>query len=143
MKKIIILLLSITTFLNCSNDDDNTSVTDNIVGEWKLIEARVNEFGPIPTTTVTDYSNENIIYNFQANGVLSITGANNNNIGYSNGNHDYFFGEDYLSGDPTPEEEKILLVKIGNTKWIYSSTNGQIKINNSYVDGPDLIFERN
>ena len=39
MKKFLILLLSITLFTACSDDDDATSVEGNIVGTWFLVEA--------------------------------------------------------------------------------------------------------
>jgi len=39
MKKFLILLLSITMFTACSDDDDSTSFEGDIVGTWILVEA--------------------------------------------------------------------------------------------------------
>jgi len=39
MKKFLILLLSITLFTACSDDDDAASDEGNIVGTWILVEA--------------------------------------------------------------------------------------------------------
>jgi len=39
MKKFLILLLSITLFTACSDDDDATSVEGDIVGTWILVDA--------------------------------------------------------------------------------------------------------
>jgi hypothetical protein len=137
MKKILILIFTIGIFSNCSNDD-NDSTNNEIIGEWKLIAARIIDFSTNPTI---DYSDENIVYDFQANGILTVTGGNN--VGYSNGDYEYIFVEDYLGGAPSPGEVMILLVKVNNsTKWTYNLTNGQMTLGNSYVDGPDLIFER-
>jgi len=40
MKKFLILLLSITLFTACSDDDDATSVEGDIVGTWFLVDTR-------------------------------------------------------------------------------------------------------
>lgn len=103
--------------------------------EIKLIEIQIFNFGG---QNSIEYSNENIIYDFQPNGVLRITGGQN--IGYSSGEYDYFFGEDYLGGGTT--DPKILLVKINDSKWTYNLTNRKMTLGQSYVDGNDLIFER-
>ncbi len=134
MKKILIFIITIVTLSSCSNDD---SINDKIVGEWKLIGVSTMSFNPNSTI---DYSNENITYNFQSNGILLVTGGQN--VGYTNGEYEYFFGEDYLSGAPSPGESKTLLVKINSTKWTYDLTNGVMTLSTSYVDGPILRFER-
>jgi len=137
MKKIVILILTIATFSSCSNDDD--SLSNQITAEWKLIEAKfyVPEGGN-PSEGSIDYSNENIIYDFQSNGTLTVSGGDN--AGYYNGNYEYFFGEDYLGGGTN--EPKILLVTIDQSKWTYDLTNGKMTLGLSHVDGPDLVFER-
>ena len=134
MKKIIILIFSIGIFSSCSNDDDN-SLNSEILGEWKLVEAQILNFGG---QSSTNYSNENIIYNFLSSEILKVTGGQN--IGYPTREYEYFFGEDYLGGGTT--DPKILLVKINGSKWTYNLTNGKMKLGKSYVDGPDLILER-
>ena len=132
MKKIMALILIGFLFSSCSNTDD---ISDQIVGNWKLIEAKFYEFAG---ESSIDYSDENIIYNFQTNGTLIVSGGEN--AGYINGEYEYFFGEDYLGG--LPEGNKILLVKINNSKWTYNLINGKMTLGQSYVDGPNLIFEK-
>jgi hypothetical protein len=134
MKKILILILTIATLTNCSNDD---SINDQINGEWKLIGVSTMDFNSNPQI---DYPNENIIYNFRPNGILLVTGGED--IAYPNGEYDYFFGKDYLSGAPSAGESKTLIVNINSTKWTYDLTNGIMTLSTSYVDGPILRFER-
>ena len=134
MKKILILILTIATLINCSNDD---SINDQINGKWKLIGVSTMDFNSNPQI---DYPNENIIYNFRPNGILLVTGGED--IGYPNGEYDYFIGKDYLSGAPRAGESKTLNVNINSTKWTYDLTNGIMTLSTSYVDGPILRFER-
>ena len=86
----------------------------------------------------TDYSSENIIYHFQANNTLKVSGGEN--IGFSNGEYAYEFKNDYLSGFPSSGEIKIDLVQIQVSKWIFDNSSSQMVLDNSYVDGPQLIF---
>jgi hypothetical protein len=129
MKKILFSLILVISF-GCSNEDDLSQIT----GNWKLMEAQFNGF---QGESIIDYSNENITYTFLNNGTLVVDG--NDNVGYEEGEYDYFFGEDFLGGNQDP---KILLVKINNSKWTYSLSNGKMILGKSYVDGPDLVFER-
>ena len=133
MKKILILIMAIATLLSCSKDDDST--TDQIVGEWRLLRTTCCFFEGGKTT---DYSDENIIYNFKRNGILIITGGQN--VEYPVGEYQYFFGKDNLGSNTN--EPKILLVKIDNNKWTYSLTKGIMTLGMSYIDGPNLEFER-
>lgn len=124
-EKIYLLLLIHLILLSCSKND---LLENQILGEWKLIEERIiSETNPDPNTI--DYSNKNIIYNFKSNGKLVVTGGQN--VEYPNGEYDYFFGEDYLSGFPSENERKTLLVKIDNSKWTFNLTNGVIKLGQS------------
>ena len=134
MKKIILLIFTIGILSSCLNDDKN-STNNEIIGKWKLIEVQIFGFGG---QSSTDYSNENIVYEFQSNGILKVTGGQD--VSHPDGEYNYFFGEDYLGGGTT--DPKILLVKINESKWTYNLTNGKMTIGKSYVDGPDLIFER-
>lgn len=133
MKRILILIIAITTLLSCSKDDDST--TDQIVGEWRLLRTTCCFFEGGKTT---DYSDENIIYNFKSNGILIVTGGQN--VEYPIGEYKYFFGKDNLGGDTN--EPKTLLVKIDNNKWTYNLIEGIMTLGMSYVDGPNLQFER-
>ena len=137
MRKIFLLLITVATLISCSSDD---SISDQITGEWKLMSATIIDFTINPPTI--DYSNDNIIYNFRSNGTLTVSGEEN--VGYTEGDYEYFFGKDYLGGgQPNPGESKILVVDINSTKWTYDLTDGIMTLSITYIDGPLLRFERN
>lgn len=136
MKKLLLLLVFVTTIYSCSNPD--ITLENNIIGKWKLIEVKFPKIAKIsPPKSSIDYSHKNIIYNFQANNILIVSGGNNE--GYSNGNYDFYYGEDHLS---TIDNPKVFLVKINESKWTYNLTNEKMILGKSYVDGPDLVFEK-
>lgn len=143
MKKNFFIWLLLVIVSSCSNDDNNSqnddgnAVDDLLIGEWKLMAA--TQFGQ--TETITDYSNENITYTFKEDGIVSVEGGTN--LGYEIGDYTYIFEEDFVSGAPEPNEPKILLIKIEGTKWIFSETDDGMTMGTSYLDGTDLIFERN
>ena len=134
MNKLPILILTIITLLGCSKEDESSN--NQIIGEWKLVEAQFNGF---EGQKYIDYSSEEIIYHFQSNGILKVTGGKVE-VGYKNGEYEYFFGKEYLSGAPTENETKTLLVIINSNKWTYNFTNGEMKLGQSYIDGADLMF---
>lgn len=135
MKKITPLILIGILVFSCSNDD---GITAQIVGSWKLTEARFYGLqGGDSSEGSINYTNENIIYNFQTNGILIVSGGDN--AGHKNGEYEYFFGEDHLGSSNDP---KSLLVNINNSKWTYNLTNGKMTLGKSYVDGPDLVFDK-
>lgn len=137
MRKYILLLLSLSLFLHCSKDDA-VPASPQILGEWKLVSARIAN---LITVQTVDYSDQNIIYDFRANGVLWVS---QDNMGYAQGTYEYVFEEDYLSGSPSPGENKGWLVKVNNIrKWIYQRVDGKMLLRTSYIDGPDLTFEKN
>ncbi|WP_026450494.1 hypothetical protein [Aequorivita capsosiphonis] len=132
MKKILILLLTLVTVLGCSKNDD--AETNAIVGQWKLMRTVINGVaGP----TTFDYSAENILYRFNENETLVVSGEEN--AIHSNGEHEYFFGEDYYPGDTTGP--KALLVKIDEKKWVYNLTDGEMHLEDRFV--ADLFFVKN
>ncbi len=135
MKKFIPLILIGILISSCSADDANNS---QIVGNWKLMEAKFYGLeGGTTSEGSIDYSNQNIIYNFQTNEILLVSGGGN--AGYPTGEYEYSFGTDYLGGSNEPQ---ILIVKINSSKWTYDFKDRKMILGKSYVDGPDLIFER-
>ena len=66
MRKILILLLSISIFTACSDDDD-ASIEGNIVGTWLLVEAN-----NVPGITVNDCTGQSTI-TFEADNTASST----------------------------------------------------------------------
>lgn len=131
MKKEIYVAIFSLLALACTKDDEASP----IYGKWKLLEARYYGF---QSERSVDYSNRNIVYNFQVNDILIVSGGDN--AGYPNGEYQYFFGEGYLSD--IPEANPVVIVEINDTKWEFDLTDGKMTIGQAYVDGPNLIFER-
>lgn len=99
MKKILVLILIITTLSYCS--DNNDSTIDQIIGEWKLMQAKFYGLeGGSSSEDSIDYSNDHIIYNFYPNGTLIVSGGKN--AGYSDGEYGYFFGKDHFRKQQRP-----------------------------------------
>ncbi|HET8837608.1 MAG TPA: hypothetical protein VFM82_01280 [Flavobacteriaceae bacterium] len=145
MKKFLILILSIG-FVACSSDTATEQklgdcVFGEIVGQWKLIKSEqmgIDEHGEFKLFT-SYYNLENVIYDFQDNGILIISGGQN--PGYSAGEYAYIFEEDYI-GYPIGNEPKVWQVEIGQSNYLYNCVNGTMILGQSYVDGTDLFFKR-
>lgn len=140
MKRFIFLISIIITLCSCERNDIEI-INTRIIGEWKLVQIEQNFMSPegIKKST-TDYSSKNVIYNFQKNNLLKVSGGEN--FGYSNGEYPYEFKKDYLSGSPSAEETKINLVIINDSKWVFNFSGSQITLSKAYVDGPTLILEK-
>lgn len=135
MKRFITVLVLTLLFANCSKNDDQ--ISSPIFGKWKLAKAEQNNRTSV--TSVIDYSNQNIIYDFGANSNLNV---NLNHPNFKSGNYTYEFKSDYLSGFPSAGETKTLVVIIDNQKWTYQLVNKQMILGTSYFDGPDLYLEK-
>lgn len=138
MKKIYMLILTTLMVFNCSNEDDISS--SDIVGEWKLMEA--NSYGPNPRTNYytlqsKSYYLSNITYTFNLDGTLVVSGGDN--VGMSNGVHEYVFEYDYLGYNSGPY---IKLVNINGLKWTHDYNNGIMTLGRLYIDGDQLVFRR-
>jgi len=136
MKKIITLFLVAFLFINCSSNDNDDTVENPVVGTWKLVKTESLVFGG--PNTVKDFSNQNIIYKFDNKSNLTII-KNGTNVSTQK----YEYKLDYISESNTPGESKVNMVVIdGSTKYIYHFINGQMKLEESYIDGEDLYFEK-
>lgn len=140
MKRFIFLISIIITLCSCERNDIEI-INTKIVGEWKLVQIEQNFMSPegIKKST-TDYSSKNVIYNFQKNNLLKVSGGEN--FGYSNGEYPYEFKNDFLSSSPSAEETKINLVIINDSKWVFNFSGSQITLSKAYVDGPTLILDK-
>ncbi|MGS2764747.1 hypothetical protein [Sinomicrobium sp. M5D2P9] len=124
----ISLLLS-----SCNNDDDNSS--PNIIGDWKMIKIEVYS----SELEETDYSDNNILYQFQSDGAL-IVEADVDNDGYNNGSYNYEMNLEHLSGNLSVEEPQEYIVKIENNKWVLDMSTDTMTLSQAHVDGPTLFF---
>lgn len=112
---------------------DTDIIANQIVGKWKLTRTELYD-------RINDHSDENVIYNFQSNGILLVSGGGNIG-GYRDGEYSYVFKKDYLSNYPGPNDILIWLVKIDGMKWTYGSQKKLMTLGTSYVDGSDLCFQ--
>ena len=135
MKRFITVLVLTLLFANCSKNDDQ--IITPVIGKWQLIKVEANN--RTSTTTITDYTSQNIIYEFTTNSNLNV---NSDHSIFKAGNYNYEFKSDYLSGFPSAGETKTLVVIIDNQKWTYQLVNKQMILGTSYFDGPDLYLEK-
>ncbi len=132
MKKYLLILISIL-FIGCTDNDDSVSP---ILGQWKLTIVEQNIFGG---GGATNYTAQNIMYNFASNG--NVTVSSDNEI-HTAGTHLYLYEYNYLSGNPSPGETQMYVVQINNTRWIYNLNGNTMSLDNGYVDGPKMYFVR-
>ena len=128
MNKIIYYIIFSFLIISC-NDDDSTNKSP-IVGNWKLSQAKIyvtTKTGEIKLETI-DYSSKNIKYEFKQNNNLIVTGVDSENLSYSNGNYKYEFKTDY--------------VEIEQLKWNSTYSQSTLILDQTYVDGPQLILTR-
>jgi hypothetical protein len=118
--------------LNCHVEAVEGSEGD-VVGKWKMVKRETIRLvsGEIE---VRDYSCDNIIYYFRADGVLEI----NNNVGgwrYETGIYSYEL-------IPSAENEDQINLHIGDFKWPFKIGKSEMTLNMSHVDGPIFLFLR-
>lgn len=135
MKKIITLLLIAFLSTNCSSNDDDTT-QNPVVGTWKLMKTEKVVFTGPTGIVSTDHSSQNIIYKFDSKANLTIT----NGTDVKTSKYEYKF--DYLSENSTPGKTKLDLVIIEGSKYIYSLVDGQMKLDESYIDGESLYLKK-
>lgn len=133
MKNIITLLLIVFTFAGCSNDGDDKT-QNPVVGNWKLIKTRNIIQGNNNPIVFTDYSSQNKIYKFDTKSNLTITTGSNVE------QYKYEYKIDYLTGDATSGGTKSPVVIIEGVKYGYLFLDGQMILEQSYVDGEDLYL---
>lgn len=135
MKKIITLLLIAFLSANCSSNDDDTT-QNPVVGTWKLMKTDKVVFTGTTGIVSTDHSSQNIIYKFDSKANLTIT--NGTDVKTSK----YEYKLDYLSENSIPGKTKLNIVVIDGSKYLYSLVDGQMKLDESYVDGETLYLKK-
>jgi hypothetical protein len=133
MKKFFLLIAITSMIFGCSDEDEsNQLITGEIVGQWKLIKEHARAWD----SHISDVSAKNIVYNFKSNGILRVSGEQ---IGpYKNGQYKFSFGEETLTIGGQNYES--LIVRIGNQKWLYSISEGQMSLIELDGDGGSLTF---
>lgn len=137
MKKYILFLCTLSLFSNCSKED-TVPMDTQIIGAWKLVSAKIIV---VNSSYTVDYSDQNIIYDFQPDGILFVS---EDNEVHEHGTHEYIFEEGYLGSSSNSSGNTIPFVTINMyRKYFYQRIDGKMILRNSYLDGPDLTFERN
>lgn len=139
------LIMVLPFFSACKKDDHLdealrcpveavNGANDNITGKWKLVKAKAVFRDP----RTEDYSCNDIVYDFRADGMLVISGTTKNPIGYDEGQYAYEFS----IGKLYQEAEEDYTLKIGNTSLACNIEENQLVINESPLDGPILHLVR-
>lgn len=140
------ILIILFMIIACKKDDNMEEnlrcpiealdgANDNVVGKWKLAKAKVVFQNP----RTEDYSCDEIIYDFRADGILVISGgASSDSIGYPEGQYTYAFTADKLF----EWVEESYTLSIDETKIASGINNNQLILNSSPLDGPILYFVR-
>ena len=109
---------------------------DDIIGKWKLVKARIIKLAHDISTE--DYSCNDIIYHFKADGSLIISGVDDGMPVMRNGEYAFEFNDtilyDHLEYDHT--------LKIGKSKKACGIHNNAMTLDASPVDGNTLYFIR-
>lgn len=132
----LLLLLAITGLTLSCNNDDNSAVDNGFFNSWSLIKAG-NGFGGINN----EFEPGIIIWHFNQNGTVTVTNNNTDEQAY-----DYFdsgtYNYQFTTGDENNSGcEKELTVN-NRTFGCFTMENNTLRLDESYIDGDYLIFER-
>ena len=117
MRNVVLFSISLLLLLAAGCKDKNepekecrNPYSEDIIGRWKLVEVSVNiNYGSQRDTI--DYSESNIIFNFQENNKLVVSGQIPDipailiNVDFQEGEYFYGYGKHWVScvgGDPAP-----------------------------------------
>lgn len=126
MKKLFFTVI-VLVFFACNNDVPKLEVQ----GKWKLMKVE-NPFAQ----RSTDFSTENIIFNF---GVSTVNISGNQGDFYiDNGDYPYTLE---MQNSLSPSFQTLTLTLKG-TRYTYTIEKNQMILSNAYVDGDVLTFIR-
>lgn len=123
----------LTTILDCPVVPV-AGADDDITGKWKLVMGRTVFYEP----HAEDYSCNDIVYHFQADGRLTVSANIEDAMGVSSGQYEY-----ELKRQPLFENfNRDYTLTIGNEKDACSIFEGSMILDNSPLDGPVLHLIR-
>ena len=128
LKITAILLLLAGGFYSCEKENEEYT---SIIGKWKLVKI----FFPMMGKT-DDYSQHNVVYEFNENGILTISVQADHIDIYSAhemGKHTYSI----------IEYENYIMLKIDNTMYGYDISSTNMIIGNASLDGEIYYFAYN
>jgi len=117
--------MMVTFFSACNKNRDDVEIeylkdSSKLIGKWRMTEMVTSGFlGP---ATSHDYSQYNIVYEFKANGIVSISGETDDV-----GNHSFFFEYD--------KTYDLHSLKIGHQWYLASISSGELMLDNRPLDG--------
>ena len=131
------IILILGCFSACKEECKNLN-RDNIIGQWKLLEASVSVNHSQPD--ITDYSEENIIFDFQKNNKLVVTGNIVDSLSLFNdfreGEHYYEYRKSDVCPPNEPGPNLFINAELGSwegsyfcTALLYEETMAIIKMN--------------
>ena len=136
--KFLLIILSTVMFTSC-NKDKRDNPAKAIIGEWQLLS--VYQPLGIVQNSPHDVSDLGIIYTFGKNNVLEV--VNEDGVVYPSGSYTYQVEKGHLGWvDDDSQVPKLDFVIIENTKWVYQRDGKKMILSNTYVDGPELTFEK-
>lgn len=106
----------------------------SVVGKWKFVKGKRVFYSP----KTYDYSCQSIIYEFSSEGILTVSGNAEPEIGYSNGKYEYFFQKNSTDLDAQLSYSIIIEGKSIPSEIV----NNQLEINDSSLDGDILYLVR-
>ncbi|WP_250434521.1 hypothetical protein [Hanstruepera flava] len=137
-------LAAFIMLFSCNSDDDNTENIPQtiepevqILGEWKLIS--VYHYDP---ELEIDYSSDNIVFDFKPSNLLVVSGNDDPQYVYTNGEYEYSF-EVLPATHPNGNLRHRL--KVGNSSWVYLFDHDEVDFILSQIDwdGPVWRFDKN
>lgn len=118
--------------LKCQVDAKNGQ-DDDIIGEWKLVKGRVVFRDP----KTIDFSCDDVVYTFQEDGTVEISGSAETVIGLGAGRYSF-----QLHREPLESSNEEFTLQIDGLNMGSEISADAMVLNNSYLDGPILHFVR-
>ncbi|MGV3763415.1 hypothetical protein [Parapedobacter sp.] len=106
---------------------------NDIVGKWKMVKGQT----AFHEQKIIDFSCDNIIYDFQTDGTLSISSDTENLISLASGKYKY-----ELLFEPLEASNEEFMLRINGLVMGSEISTDAMTINQSYHDGPILHFVR-
>jgi len=119
--------------MTCSDDPENS-----IIGEWKLVKTQVNH--SVIGSYIIDNSQDNIIYEFQKDGTLIISG-NIDDAEFDKGEYAYKF-ETRTEGESGLNLMIYFTGSVYGTRYPYCISKNLMIFNFSTLDGDTMYFKK-
>lgn len=137
----ILMMIVVPLLFSCSNNDDWDAVSNgDLIREWHLIEVEQAVMFPedgVQFSSV-DYSDKKVIYDFQKGAIVKVSGVDEgDSFVIPNGMYSY----EVIDEEENPNFSDGAYIEINRTKWGLTISENRLVLDQSYVDGPKLIFE--